>query len=307
MSQSNCPSLYQIDTRKWISKLSEKIGGPLTLDDIPNSELEKFCRSGFQWIWLTNVWQAGPDLKERDIVEKLAISSYRVDDKLGGNAALFHLRKRMQDFGLKLMLDFITNHSAIDNEWVNNFPEYYVQGNETLLVNEPGNYIKIKNECGELILAHGKDPFSPGRPDTLQLNYGNPAMQRAMMNELIKVSGLCDGVHCEMPMLVFPGVFEKTWNIQSKPFWKEAIKGIKEINPDFRFVSEVYWDQEGMLLQQQGFDHTYIASNDMIIKGRLSQSLETAFVESSIIAQEANYNDIRTIPINYLIPKADAC
>jgi len=72
-------------------------------------------------------------------------------------------------------------------------------------------------------------------------------------------------------------------------------------------VSEVYWDQEGILLQQQGFDHTYISSNDMMIKGRLSQALETAFVESSIIAQEANYNDIRTIPINYLIPKADAC
>jgi hypothetical protein len=72
-------------------------------------------------------------------------------------------------------------------------------------------------------------------------------------------------------------------------------------------VSEVYWDQEGMLLQQQGFDHTYISSNDMMIKGRLSQSLDTALVERSIIAQETSYNDIKTIPINYLIPRADAC
>ena len=50
MSQSNCPSLYQIDTRLWTSNLSEEIGGPMTLYDIPNSELDKFYRSGFPWI-----------------------------------------------------------------------------------------------------------------------------------------------------------------------------------------------------------------------------------------------------------------
>ena len=50
MSQSNCPSLYQVDTRLWTSNLSEGIGGPMTLYDIPNSELDKFYRSGFPWI-----------------------------------------------------------------------------------------------------------------------------------------------------------------------------------------------------------------------------------------------------------------
>ena len=50
MSQSNCPSLYQIDTRLWVSILPEKIGDPVTVDEISHSESDKFYRSGFQWI-----------------------------------------------------------------------------------------------------------------------------------------------------------------------------------------------------------------------------------------------------------------
>lgn len=307
MTQSNCPSLYQIDTRLWVSKLSEKRSAPATLDDIPNSELDKFHRSGFQWIWLTNIWQRGSDLTVVDEAARFAISCYQVDDRLGGDTALGRLRKRLQDRGLRLVLDFEANHSAIDHEWIKKFPDYYVQGNETLLTNEPGNYIKINNGSGELILAHGRNPFFPGWPATAQLNYGNPSLQEAMMNELLKVSGQCDGVHCDIPVLVLPGVFEQTWGVDCKPFWPKAIRTVKEINPEFRFMSEVYWDQEGMILQQQGFDYTYITSEDMIIGGRLSKTSEITFVERSVIVDKANLKDLKTILINYLIPRADAC
>jgi hypothetical protein len=34
------------------------------------------------------------------------------------------------------------------------------------------------------LLAHGRDPYFPGWPDTLQLDYGNPATQEAMIAEL---------------------------------------------------------------------------------------------------------------------------
>ena len=307
MPQSNCPSLYQIDTRLWTSKLSERVGGPVTLDEIPNSELDKFYGSGFQWIWLTNIWQRGSDLSEKDEAARFTITGYRVDDQLGGDLALARLRKRLQDQGLKLVLDFEANHSAIDHEWVKYFPDYYVRGNETLLINTPENYIKINNGSGELILAHGRNPFFPGWPATAQLNYGNPSLREAMMNELVKVSGQCDAVHCNMPMLVLPGVFEQTWGIHCKPFWPIAIKRVKEVNPEFRFMSEVYWDQEGIILQQQGFDYTYITSDDMIVGGRLSKTSEMTFVESSVIVDETNLKDLKTILINYLIPRANAC
>ena len=71
---------------------------------------------------------------------------------------------------------------------------------------------------GDVILAHGRDPFFPGWPDTLQLNYGNPLLQEAMIGELIKIAGQCDGVRCDMAMLVLPEVFERTWGIRCRSF-----------------------------------------------------------------------------------------
>ena len=68
---------------------------------------------------------------------------------------------------------------------------------------------------GDLLLAYGRDPYFPGWPDTLQLNYGNPATQEAMIGELLKIAGQCDGVRCDMAMLVLPDVFERTWGIRA--------------------------------------------------------------------------------------------
>jgi glycosidase len=278
MLTSTFPLLYQINTRVWMTELSRKIGHPATLDDIPDAELDQLAKTGFDWIWLLSVWQTGiagpivsrenpqwrkefqntlPDLKEEDIVGSgFAITAYQVHEQLGGDAALARLRKRLKERGLKLMLDFMPNHTAIDHEWVDQFPDYYIHGTETQLSKEPGNYIRLQRPAGELILAHGRDPYFPGWPDSLQLNYGNSELQEAMTRELIKVAGQCDGVRCDMAMLVLPEVFEKTWGIPCQPFWPQAIKRVREANLEFCLLAEVYWGLE-WTLQQLGFDYTY--------------------------------------------------
>ena len=77
-----------------------------------------------------------------------------------------------------------------------------------------------------------------------------------MLGELLRIAGQCDGVRCDMAMLVLPEVFERTWGIASRPFWPEATRRVREQAPDFCFMAEVYWDLE-WTLQQQGFDYTY--------------------------------------------------
>ncbi len=72
----------------------------------------------------------------------------------------------------------------------------------------------------------------------------------------LRISGQCDGVRCDMAMLVVPEVFGKTWGNLSQPFWPKATKLVREKVPDFCFMAEVYWDME-WTLQQQGFDYTY--------------------------------------------------
>jgi hypothetical protein len=47
-------------------------------------------------------------------------------------------------------------------------------------------------------------------PAALQLDYANPARQEAMIGELVRIAGQCEGVRCDMAMLVLPDVFERT-------------------------------------------------------------------------------------------------
>ncbi len=107
-----------------------------------------------------------------------------------------------------------------------------------------------------MVLAHGRDPYFAGWPDTLQLDYGNPATRQAMVGELLKIGGQCDGVRCDMAMLVLPDVFERTWGRRAEPFWPSATARVREKFPGFCFMAEVYWDLEWTMLQQ-GFDYAY--------------------------------------------------
>jgi hypothetical protein len=278
MANVKYPLLYQINTRAWLTELSRKLGRRATLDDIPDVELDRLAPMGFDWIWLLSVWQTGPDAQrvsrtnlgwQTEFHETLpdlcdddipgsgfAITGYTVHADLGGNAALARLRERLKKRGLKLMLDFVPNHMGLGHPWVEDHPEHFVAGTELDLSRAPQNYVSVKRESGDIVLAHGRDPYFPGWPDTLQLNYANPATQEAMMGELLRIAGQCDGVRCDMAMLVLPDVFERTWGQRAPLFWPEATQRVRERYPGFLFMAEVYWDLE-WTLQQQGFDYAY--------------------------------------------------
>ncbi|MDZ4848170.1 MAG: alpha-amylase family glycosyl hydrolase [Pirellulaceae bacterium] len=272
------PSLYQINTRVWLTELSRELGRRATLDDIPDYALDQFSQQGFDWIWLLSVWQTGvaaqaisrsnpqwqlefaetlPDLTDTDIAGSgFAITGYHVHQDLGGDVALERLRERMQQRGIKLMLDFVPNHIAPDHPWVEEHPQYFVGGSEDDLLREPDNFFRSTTNRSSQVFAYGRDPYFSGWPDTIQLNYGNSALQEAMIGELMRISEMCDGVRCDMAMLLLPEVFRRTWNIETQPFWPSAISRVQQNHPEFVFMAEVYWDLEWEL-QQQGFDFCY--------------------------------------------------
>jgi hypothetical protein len=278
MSPPRYPALYQANTRVWMTEISRQLGRPASLDDIRDAELDWLAAQGFDWLYLLGVWTTGvdgrrvsranpewrsdfqrtlPDLVEDDICGScFAVKAYRVHPDLGGDAALARLRGRLGARGLHLMLDFVPNHTALDHPWVKSHPDYYLQGTPDDLANQPQNYINLRTGTQERILAYGRDPYFPGWPDTLQLNYANPALQAAMRGELRKAARLCDGLRCDMAMLVLPEVFERTWGQRPEPFWSQAIAGVRQDHPDFTFMAEVYWDLE-WVVQQLGFDYAY--------------------------------------------------
>jgi hypothetical protein len=278
MSHPRYPSVFEINTRVYLSQRAADLGRSATLDDVPDEALDGWARTGFDLIWLLGVWQTGPagrqvsasdpdllaefkrtlpDFQPSDICGScFSIQAYRVHDDFGGDEALDRLRRRMRDRGLRLILDFVPNHTAPDHRWVSERPEFYVAGTEAQLAAAPRNYGRVTTGAGERILAYGRDPYFPGWTDTLQLNYGNPDLQEAMRGELLKIARRSDGVRCDMAMLVLPEVFERTWGIHAEPFWPRVTKTVHDELPDFLFLAEVYWDLE-WTLQQQGFDYTY--------------------------------------------------
>ena len=275
MSYPRYPSLFQVNTRVYLSERSAELSRTATLDDVPDRALDEWARAGFDLVWFLGVWQTGPaglrvsqsnegwlaeyprvlpDFQLSDICGScFAIRNYRVHVEFGGDEALARLRQRLAARGLRLILDFVPNHTAPDHPWVSAHPEYYVGGTEEQLAAKPQNYCRLDDGR---ILAYGRDPYFDGWPDTFQLNYGSPAFQEAMSRELRKVAAQCDGVRCDMAMLVLPDVFERTWGIRPEPFWPRVTKAVRDEVPGFLFLAEVYWDLE-WTLQQEGFDYTY--------------------------------------------------
>jgi len=276
------PALYQIDARDWLWRCREERGSSCTLDQIPDAHLDRLAQLGFDLVYLLGVWQTGsagenlsrstadlqpgyraalPDLSPDDITGSVfAITGYEVHEQFGGSYSLDILRNRLRQRGLGLVLDFVPNHTALDHPWVEEHPDYYVTGTAAQFARNPAGFREVvihgQSRDESRFLAHGKDGNFPPWTDTLQLNYANPALQEAMLGELTRIAKQCDGLRCDMAMLMLPDVFQRTWGLGMQPFWPFAIHACRQVKPDFLLLAEVYWGLEGVLLSQ-GIDYTY--------------------------------------------------
>lgn len=274
------PILYEINTRCWLQELTARLGSNVTLANVPQEEFASWRRLGFTHIWLMGAWTTGPlaraqalshsslkqsysealpDWMDRDVTgSPYAIANYQVPEALGGEQALEIFRDKLHSCGLKLILDFVPNHVGIDHSWLSAQPELFVYSR-----NPAPETIAHQSATGTFWLAHGKDPYFSAWTDTVQLDYRRATTQQAMIELLRTLAQRCDGVRCDMAMLLLSDVFARTWErfpIGSSgtgaEFWEAAIPSIKSEHPNFLFLAEVYWGLEPRLLGF-GFDFTY--------------------------------------------------
>lgn len=273
------PVIYEIKTWAWLSEIGAKIGRAVDLSSVPAAEWDAIAKFGFEAVWLMGVWErssaciaisnqnqillddfrrALPDFRPEDNVgSAYSVRRYVVDLHLGGEKGLAAARRELTRRGMRLILDFVPNHVAMDHPWVVEYPEHFIRGGPDDAHNDPASFFPIDGQ----IYARGRDPYFPAWPDVLQLNAFDPGLRRAAIQTVLGIAGQCDGIRCDMAMLLLNAIFESTWGRRAgqRPqmeYWTEIISAVRQSYPDFLFIAEAYWDREWEL-QRLGFDYCY--------------------------------------------------
>ncbi len=273
---NSCRNILEINTRLW----SRQLGGaaPLSLGDVEAEHFDRWKSRGIEAVWLMGIWRPSeasreiarhheglrkdyaevlPDWSEDDVTASpYAIVGYEVNSELGGEDGLKKFRENLRRRGMKLILDFVPSHTARDHPWTYTNPDYFILGTDEDLERDPTSWFRAESEYGPRVIAHGRDPYFPAWSDTAQPDMRKLDTQFAVLNELQSVADRCDGVRCDMAMLILSHIFTKTWGGEMREFWANAIRQVREKHPEFVFIAEVYWGLD-LELNEMGFDYTY--------------------------------------------------
>ena len=270
------PILYEISTRPWLYELSNKYNKPITkLKDIPLEEFDYLRDNGVDIVWMMGVWKLGqygldfdrkldfsyvlPDITKEDIIgSPYAVVEYTCNPEIGTNEDLIWLKEQLNSRNLKLMLDFVPNHTAVDAPIAATNPKLFIRAPEGK--KDPERY----SDSG---FAYGRySNNADGWKDVIQLNYWEDETRKYMKDNLMTVLSFADGVRFDSSSLVLNDVFVKVWEEElnywgyKKPqeeFYEYAFREVKSKYPDALLLAEVYEDWETELIYNVGFHYTY--------------------------------------------------
>ncbi|MBM78185.1 MAG: alpha-amylase [Crocinitomicaceae bacterium] len=221
--------------------------------------LKRIKEMGIKIIWLMPIHPIGEKNRKGSLGSYYSIKDYQaINTEFGNNQDFKTLVDSIHSLGMKVIIDWVPNHTAFDNQWALNHKEWY-----TL------------DSLGNLQPPIGTDWW-----DVADLNYDNQDMRNAMKDALlywVKEFDI-DGYRCDVASWV------------PDDFWKNAIDTLKTIKPVFMLA-----EAEGKNMYEVGFDMTYNWSymhvSNEIAKGKLNlKSLDSLLkVEDSLY----NENQIR--------------
>jgi Alpha amylase, catalytic domain len=275
------PHLYEINTWTWLERISADLGRMIQLEDVPDSTWDSIAERGFNIVWLMGVWRRSPESRRitfedpanypqydralpgwtpSDVIASpYAVAAYVPDARIGTWDSLDRVRNKLHARGMALLLDFVGNHTALDHPWVREHSEYYVQAQQPEFESNPGFYYPVQTPQGARFIALAKDPYYPPWKDVAQLNHFHPATRAAQLTELRTIAGHCDGLRCDMAMLLLNDIFAKGWGhllgqapTSQSEFWSE----VKSAVPNLTLLAEAYWGTEQRLFEL-GFDFAY--------------------------------------------------
>ncbi|KAJ6231317.1 alpha amylase [Anaeramoeba flamelloides] len=274
------PSMMEYSTRPLLYSLSQKSGKTINLSNIPDSEYEIFQNQKLDYIWMMGMWKLGayglhydrtnqeelanfkallPDFTLDDVIgSPYAVTEYVINPDIGTAQDLIAFRKRLNGMGIKLILDFVPNHSAVDCPWNTTNPKYYIHAPKGSVPPYDSNrYLPWG-------IAYGGDKNGAWK-DVAQLNYWNQDLRDAQIQNLLAIAKYADGIRTDMSELALNDQIKTNWYEQlsswgyTRPnteFWCDAISAVKAQYPDIIFLAEQYGGFDDQLIEC-GFDFLY--------------------------------------------------
>jgi glycosidase len=192
------------------------------------AELPRIAQLGVGVLWLMPLQPIGVKNRKGSLGSSYSISDYTaVNPAFGTLDGVKRVVRQAHALGMKVILDWVANHTAWDHPWISQHPDWY-----------------RKNAQGE-ITGYTYEP-APGHvevwDDVVGLDYGQravwPAMTQAMLFWLREAD--VDGFRCDVASLV------------PTPFWVQARQQLEAVKPVFMLAESDHPE-----LHAQAFDATY--------------------------------------------------
>jgi len=127
--------------------------------------LDRIEASGANVLWLMPIYPVGVLNHKGDLGSSYAVRDYRAINPDYGTAADFQaLVRAVHQRGMKLILDWVPNHTAWDNPWIKSHPDFYA-----------------RDERGEITVPRDDNGNLTDWTDVAQLDYRNPELCHAMI------------------------------------------------------------------------------------------------------------------------------
>ena len=190
--------------------------------------LDRIQASGANVVWLMPIHPIGVLNRKGSLGSPYAVRDYRAINPAYGTAADFRaLVKAVHARGMKLILDWVPDHTSPDHAWVKEHPDYY-----------------FRNDRGEPSVPREPDGKLTDWTDVVQLDYGNPAVRREMIATMrwwLQEFGI-DGFRVDVAGFI------------PNDFWREAVPAIRAAVPRQILLLAEWADLE---MHRAGFDLTY--------------------------------------------------
>lgn len=217
------------------------------------SKLEFLRQMGIDAVWLMPVYPIGNVQRKGKLGSYYSIRDYcAVNPEMGDMSDFDKFVERAHALGMKVLLDWVANHTSRDARWVEEHPEYYVKDNNGL-------------------------PAVPWDwTDTAQLDYGNHAVWEAQAEsmEFWVREHAVDGFRCDMAMLM------------PVEFWNYTSKRLHDLMPDIFMLAEA---EETNLFEQPAFDACYAWKMHHLMNDVAQQKVRVTALRDYLYADRREY------------------